>query len=517
MSAVEKENTMSKRLRLGLKGLSTMTALLFAGKKPTATIVTVLLLALGLGGSLARAGEPVVNGYGLDLEAFFDATAEDCPECSAAELAELGQGLHFMLGKFSEETVNPFANICVAEAALSREMAVLTYELVRAGTITQQRWREYLRARAQIAGGLSEITKEEMLNAYLERLADRAGTTVSPDLPNWQAMRIYGSAQFSRLFHQISVGESAPETWAEALSSTNGGFHEVVDALLAMADEGRAFLDNALLESRPREAWIEGELPHLASLPPDFQVGDVPTRRDTILAAYDQAVRNHQWATFYFFDGTCGVEAQFGWREKAIDLAESFPWIPAARSPDPNKMPDDCGWWNGEEFGPPCEDDGPLPGWDWVPRWNPPNNPVPPRPPPEDSGRRTGEPRDPQQDPEDLECEDWLRSITDGRAACTNAPNDSCRALTSAELFARSQNCTPVPRLCGTGEDPLSEAPIVPGCIHPSLCNNLAETCRLLEVGLPDMGIHVFELVTEYLINPCQTIRYACRRANGQP
>ena len=108
---------------------------------PLLGLLCLLLLLLSAVSATAQTTEPVVKGYGLDLEAFFDATSEDCPTCTGSELAQLSQGLQYLLSQYREHTVNPYGDVCVAEAGLSREMAVLTYELVLAGQVSEQRWR----------------------------------------------------------------------------------------------------------------------------------------------------------------------------------------------------------------------------------------------------------------------------------------------------------------------------------------------------------------------------------------
>ncbi len=275
------------------------------------------LLALCLIPLPAQA-DPVLSGNLNDL---FVVQPDDCPDCTAGELDTLQEGLNLLLARLRLKAVNPFGEVCVAEASLTRDMAVLTFDLFRNGTISQNRWKDFLKAKAQIAGGMSNVTKNAMIQTALEKIADDVGIEIPADSLVAGQLEIHAAAQLSRLFERMAEGVWEPQEWQTALSCVGGGYNPVVDAVLAVPGPGRQQIDQILLASRPDKIWRDGELWHLTNLPADFEVGSVPASRDQIKAAYEEAIKANTWTTMV---SGCGIEASYGLRERALEASEGY-------------------------------------------------------------------------------------------------------------------------------------------------------------------------------------------------
>ncbi|NJL26570.1 MAG: hypothetical protein HC897_01180 [Thermoanaerobaculia bacterium] len=270
-------------------------------RKRQSLLGALLALAL-LAGTMAQA-LPVVEG---DVEDLFALTTDDCPDCTATELAELEAGFSLILGEMRAASRNPDGVLCIANASLARELALLTFELYREEIISSQRWREFLIQRAAAAGASSEHAWRSVLDAYLEKVFSELQAEVAPDSPFADQLRIHLAIQIHRLALLMGNGTWDAQTWSSWLSSTQGGFNPTIDAVLRQEGPVRQLLDGLLLSSRPHLLWLESEQALLATLPEDFLVGDVSASRDQILAAHQAAIRNNQWTTMW---NGCGTEA----------------------------------------------------------------------------------------------------------------------------------------------------------------------------------------------------------------
>ncbi len=242
------------------------------------------------------AAVPVLSG---DVDQLFEVRPDDCPDCVQGQLSELEEGLELALRELRKEVR---AEICVAEASLIRDLAVLTFnELRRTGEISNSRWKDFLRAKAEISGGLSEVTKRNLLQRFRESIG-----ASSP------AMDYYAAAQYSRVFLAIAQGLWDLDEWLAAMSTDSDVLARHVDSVLTPGSDARHAADRAIALSRPAGAWLEGELWHLTRLPGDFEVGSVPTASATLKHEYAIAIAENRWTAGV---AGCGLEAAAGLAE----------------------------------------------------------------------------------------------------------------------------------------------------------------------------------------------------------
>ena len=158
---------------------------------------------------------PTISG---DVDQIVTVTPADCPGCSAFELDKLERGVGMMLTEMRHAAVD--GEVCVAEAALARDMAVLSFEAYRLGAITEGRWRDSLRAKAGFAGALTDFTIDTMLLSFRERLEERFGIDIPPGSLQALQTDIYASAKLAKLFDALGQGE-----WGEPPLAARGEDH----------------------------------------------------------------------------------------------------------------------------------------------------------------------------------------------------------------------------------------------------------------------------------------------------
>ncbi len=274
-------------------------------------ILACLLVALLVTGPVAG-DVPVLQG---DVDALFELRPGDCPGCTQAQIDELEDGLRLTPGLLRRELRNPAGEVCIAEASLIRDLVVMTFdELRRPGVVSRSRWQDYIRARAQIAGGLSENTKD----ALLQRFRAEAGAVLGL---SGAALDIYAAAQYSRIFFAIAEGRWQVGDWLGALASSQGFEAELVDSMIAPASSLRQEADRILATSFPGGTWGEGQLSHLTRAPSDFLVGTVPGQLSALRQEYADAIGANPWTAGV---NGCGLEAAYGLREKVHELTEEY-------------------------------------------------------------------------------------------------------------------------------------------------------------------------------------------------
>lgn len=277
------------------------------------------VLALVLSGTsmnaVSASATPVLSG---DVDQVVSLGPNDCLGCTPNELDVLERGMGMMLGEMKREAVD--GDICVAEASLARDMAVLTFDAYRAGAISESRWRDGVRAKAGFAAELTDLTLFNMLLDFRSRLQERSREDFGPGTEAGLHADLYASAQFARLFEQMGRGDWQTP-WLDTLRSEPQGFDPEIDEILRLQWPGRKLYDLQLANSRPYALWQESELVRLTQLPDDFLVGDIETRRDQLLMDYSQAMATEPWAVMGF---GCGNSAAAGFRKFASDLARGL-------------------------------------------------------------------------------------------------------------------------------------------------------------------------------------------------
>ncbi len=290
-----------------------------------ATLVTTPLVAA-----------PVLDG---DPATLFQVQAGECVGCTASQISQLEEGLDLLQRRFHRETVNFTSQLCVAEVSLTRDMAVLTFEELRtSGAISQNRWKDMIKAKASISGGLSPVTREEMRRRVRDRVADTFGVSVDPESALGRQIDIHVSIQLWRIFEMMANGIWDPAQWADAIAAGPNGLHPIMDAVLNVQGPFRSALDLAIIESDPEEVWLAGQSWHLTDLQEDFLVGAVTTRRDQLRVDYENAVR----AAFYTtMSNGCGREASLSMLLDASLLSDTvtIEVVPRSKSGSGNNQP----------------------------------------------------------------------------------------------------------------------------------------------------------------------------------
>ncbi|MEM8962879.1 MAG: hypothetical protein AAGD38_15445 [Acidobacteriota bacterium] len=246
--------------------------------------------------------------------------AVDCVGCTAQELDVLERGVGMMLTEMYNVAEGA---VCVAEASLARDLAVVTFEAYRSGAVSENRWRDSVRYKGRFSARLTQQTIDTMLLAYREALEGHLGIAIPPG--SFMALQtdIWASAQLSRLFRQIAAGYWQ-STFLPVLEDPRGGFNRTVDTLLGLRWSGRPIYFQILMYSRIDAHWREAELERITTLQPDFLVGGVGASRDQLLVDYRAAMAADPWETMAW---GCGLQASEGFRRHALALSEGLSFI----------------------------------------------------------------------------------------------------------------------------------------------------------------------------------------------
>lgn len=265
---------------------------------------------------------PVIQG---DVDQIVSiSAATDCVGCSAHELDVLERGVGMMLTEMHHTALS--GEICVSEASLAKDLAVLTFDAYRSGAISENRWRDGLRYKGRFAGRLTDATIDTMLLAYREEIEQRLGISIDPGSDRALQTDIYASAQLSRIFGRMAVGHWQ-STWGPALEEAYGGFNPVVDAILGLQWPARPIFNQILIYSRVDAHWREAELARISGLQDDFLVGTIEADRDQLVSDYRAAMTADVFATL---GAGCAAQAAVGFRQHAIELTQGLTYVVAA-------------------------------------------------------------------------------------------------------------------------------------------------------------------------------------------
>jgi hypothetical protein len=248
-----------------------------------------LCLAVTLAVALASSAlaTPVLEG---PIEPLFDVQPGDCLGCSPAEIQTLAGGLALAEQYVHEATLNPYGEVCVANASLVREMVVLTFNQgLRTGRVTLDRWHEVVKEKALAAGG---VTPEA------DKLLNPGGSS---------------GIQVSRLLRETGDGGWSPQEWTIGQGSPAEAGHGWVP------QAGRSLrADFQRTLSNPAKRWMEGQTSHLTDLPPDFATAYALAQRDSLQESYQQAIEGNLRTTMM---NGCGLEAREGLQAAASGLS----------------------------------------------------------------------------------------------------------------------------------------------------------------------------------------------------
>ena len=278
-----------------------------------------LLLCLTFSASPAAA-QPTLEGNYEDIVVV---RPDDCPACTPSQRNLLENGVKLLRTRLARETLSVDAEVCVTSASLARDMAVLTFEAYRSGDISLSRWREHLKAQAKIAGGISGTTQSLLLGRFRDDAIAELGALTHPSHPELipRLLKIFGAAQYSRLFEELSRENWNVQSWQDTLLAAPVGFNFVVNALLSTAGPSRHVLDRLALSGGFQHIWQEGQLWHLTALPGDFEVGSIPQARENLRQVYVAAVTDHLATVMA---NGCASEAAAALRREAFRLAQGL-------------------------------------------------------------------------------------------------------------------------------------------------------------------------------------------------
>lgn len=285
------------------------------GRPARFRLLALALLALAVvGGAAPLHATPVISG---DVDQIVTVTPADCPGCTASEVDKLERGVGMMLTEMRQSAVD--GEVCVAQAALARDMAVLTFGAHRAGAITEIRWRDALRAKGRFAGALTDLTIDSMLRFFRGRIEERFDLVIEPGSAWELAVDIWASAQLARIFDAMDQG-LWHDAWPAILNQPPVGVNPVIEILLGLDWEHRQIWNNILMYNRPYNLWQDNELARLGQLKDDFLVGTIEDDRNQLVTAYGDAMSAEPWVVMAF---ECGASAAAGFRQHAIELSES--------------------------------------------------------------------------------------------------------------------------------------------------------------------------------------------------
>ncbi len=247
--------------------------------------------------------------------------AIDCAGCTASQLDVLERGVGMMLREMHNTAVD--SQVCVAEASLTKDLAILTFEAYRSGAISENRWRDGLRYKGRFAGRLTMATIDTMLLAYREAIEKRLGIEIPPG--SFEALQtdIYASAQLSRIFAKMAWGDWQ-SAWLPALEDPSGGFNSAVDTVLGLDWPGRGIYNEILIYSRVDAHWREAELARITHLQDDFLIGTIEGDRDQLEASYRAAMSADPWTVM---GAGCATQAATGFRRHALELTQGISFI----------------------------------------------------------------------------------------------------------------------------------------------------------------------------------------------
>lgn len=287
-------------------------------RRSGALISVLFSFLVGTAGTSAQAA-PIIFG---DIEDIVSVDASDCPSCTSQELDVLQRGVGMMLGEMRRVAVDDSDTsgpVCTVQASHARDLALITFEAYRAGAISESRWRDSLRAKARIAGSLTDETIEAMLRDFRSRLEERYGIPIEPGSLLELQVDIFASRQYARLFDYLARG-----TWdglASNLRQSVVGPNPVVEAVVNQQWQNRGAWNRLLVHGRPYALWKENELALVSELKDDFLVGTIPEARDILYEDYYFAMSDEPWGVMGF---GCGLAAAAGFRRYARELSEGF-------------------------------------------------------------------------------------------------------------------------------------------------------------------------------------------------
>ncbi|MEM8962036.1 MAG: hypothetical protein AAGD38_11180, partial [Acidobacteriota bacterium] len=282
-------------------------------------VLPFLLVLLVIWVSAAQAA-PIISGN-VDQIVTVDPVT-DCLGCTAQELSVLEAGVAMMLGEMHNTAID--GEVCVVEASLAKDLALVSFEAYRAGAVTESRWRDNVRYKGRFAGRLTAHTIDTMLLAFREAVMDRVEID-KPFTPiETLVLDIYASAQLARIFEDMSQGDFQ-NMWLPSLDDTAGGFNYEIDAILTNRWRDRNVYDEILLYSRVDAHWREAELARITTFQDDFLVGSVETERDQLLVDYRNAMAADPWGVMV---NSCGAQAAAGFRRHAMELSRGIIALP---------------------------------------------------------------------------------------------------------------------------------------------------------------------------------------------
>lgn len=239
----------------------------------------------------------------------------DCSGCSANELDVLQRGMDMMQREMHNQALD--GDVCIAEASLARDLAVVTFDAYRAGAVSESRWRDGLRAKAEQSAQLTDLALTSFLTDYRNRLSILLGMEIEPG----SAMAIYSdlfaAGQFSRIFDAMAEGRWNDDWWS-VLQSQPAGFENEVTELLQLQFQARGLFDLNVLTSRPFLVWREAELSRMVQFPDDFLVGTVGSQLEQLHDDYDLALSAEPWTVMGW---GCGASAAASFRAHANELS----------------------------------------------------------------------------------------------------------------------------------------------------------------------------------------------------
>ena len=271
------------------------------------SVAAVLWLLLALLTMQSASAAPVVEG---DPDLLFVVQPGECSGCTQAELDTLEEGLTYLHVLSYAFNRSFFPELCVAKTSLSRDMAVLTYDLVLNGQITESRWYEQLRSLAAMSGNTHWTTLWESINTARE-----GGLPYKSLGRPWEVPRYYFAIQLSRIYWHTVAGIWDVDEWTRALGEMPQGYHPTIDAALRWTGRPRQIVDLHMATSRPQDLWRELEIAALTTLPDDLQFGNAPADAELLAADYNTFLANNMFKTMW---NGCGVQTAYGFHAEAL-------------------------------------------------------------------------------------------------------------------------------------------------------------------------------------------------------
>ena len=280
----------------------------------------LLLLAALQPPAFAETG-PVLDGNPADL---FQVLPGDCDGCTPSQIDNLAEGLNRTWLSYLDHSVNPQRQLCTAKASLMRDMVVLIYrEVAKPGFVSHGRFRDFCKARGELAGNLSHTTR----TAYRLKASYTFGGWLG-----WQPGQDFGLVLYSQIFRMIAEGVWDREEWLAGLQSeiTN---HALAETLQAAGITQMAAAQAAITASKPLDIWLDNELGTLTgNLPDDFKVGNVETLAEQLRTQWLTAISQNAYTAGI---NGCGCEAQWALFFESIGGPPQPIYLAGANHPPP--------------------------------------------------------------------------------------------------------------------------------------------------------------------------------------